>query len=240
MESYRFYRDQVKKRDLIYFEVKVEQTDLQIGAVRNLEKETVELIVKYRKDIEDYIEQDRFFLEALKPYQVSEAAPVIVRHMAAAGQKAGVGPMAAVAGAISQYIGHDLKNHSQELIIENGGDIYLSTKKTREIGVFAGNSPFTGKLALKIYPDMTPCGICTSAGTIGHSISFGKADAVIAYSQDTLLADASATAIGNIVKTEDDVDKGLEQAKKISGLLGIVIIIKSKIGVWGELELIKK
>ncbi len=239
MESYRFYRNQVKKQDLIYFEVKVKQTDLQIGARQNLGKKAYELVKEYRQEIEDYIDRDSFFLETFKPYQVPESAPVIIRHMVEASRKARVGPMASVAGAIAQYVGKDLTKNSQEVIIENGGDIYLVSKKTREIGIYAGKSPLSGKLNLKIFPEMTPCGICTSAGTIGHSFSSGNADAVTVYAKDTLLADAAATSIGNVVKTEADIEKGINKAKKIMGLEGILIIVGPKIGLWGQLELVK-
>lgn len=239
MTSYRFYRNQIKMEDLTYFEVKLAQTDLQIGAKRNLAQEAMESVKKYRKQLEDYIARDKYFMETFKPYKVAETAPVIVRHMAEAGKIAKVGPMAAVAGAISQYVGKDLIKISQEIIIENGGDIYMDIKKTRDIGIYAGDSPLSGKLALKIYPDMTPCGICTSAGTIGHSASFGQADAVTVYSSDTLLADAAATSIGNVIKSKDDIKVGIEKAKEIPGLKGIMIIVGSNIGLWGELELIK-
>ncbi len=134
---------------------------------------------------------------------------MIVKTMAEAAEKAGVGPMAAVAGAIAEYVGRELLPFSREVIVENGGDIFLKTQKTRSIGIYAGeSSPFTGKLALRIEPKDTPLGICTSAGTVGHSLSFGKCDAAILVSPSASLADAAATAVGNLIQSADGHPQG--------------------------------
>ena len=149
-------------------------------------------------------------LTALVPFPVGDDAPAIARAMAEAAAKVNVGPMAAVAGAFAEFVGRDLLKYSPEVIVENGGDIFLKSTKSRLVGVYAGeDSPLTGQVALKIEPLDTPLGVCTSSGTVGHSLSFGKADAVVALSRSTALADAAATAIGNIVKAETDVQKAL-------------------------------
>ena len=148
--------------------------------------------------------------------------------------------MAAVAGAFAEFVGRELLRISPEVIVENGGDIFLKTGKTRLVGVYAGESPYTGKIALKVEPADTPLGICTSSGTVGHSLSFGKADAVIVLSPSTSLADAAATAIGNIVQTADDVQKALDFARGVAGLLGVAVIINDKMGVWGKINLVRR
>ena len=156
-----------------------------------------------------------------------------------AGQKADVGPMAAVAGAIAEYLGRELLEFSPEVIVENGGDIFLKTLKNRIIGIFAGESAFTGKLGLEVYPKDTPLGICTSSGTVGHSLSYGKADAVVVTSDSTILADAATTAICNKVSNSDDIDRAIEYGQSIGGLKGIIIIIGGDVGVWGDIKLCK-
>jgi ApbE superfamily uncharacterized protein (UPF0280 family) len=168
---------------------------------------------------------------------VYEDAPDMVKEMAEAAKKAGVGPMAAVAGAIAEFVGKELLNFSAQIIIENGGDIFIKTSRRRTLGVYAGASPFTGKLALAIEPEQTPSGVCTSSGTVGHSLSFGKADAVIIFSQSTILADAVATATANRVSKPEDIEKGIEFAKSIDAVKGVVIIVGSACGAWGEVEL---
>ena len=103
--------------------------------------------------------------------------------------------------------------------------------------MFAGNSPFTGKISFVIKPEQTPIGICTSSGTVGHSLSYGKADAVAIFSKDTALADAVATATANRISRRDDITPAIEFAKNIKGVEGIVAIIKDACGIWGNIEL---
>jgi ApbE superfamily uncharacterized protein (UPF0280 family) len=157
--------------------------------------------------------------------------------MARAASKAGVGPMAAVAGAIAEFVGHDLIALSPEIIIENGGDIFLASSRERTIGIYAGNSPLTGKIGLKISGAETPLGICTSSGTVGHSLSFGQADAVVILAKSATLADAAATAIGNLISQADDIPKGIERAQGIKGLKGVIIIKDDRLGLWGEVKI---
>jgi uncharacterized protein len=235
----RFYRDWSKDKDLISFTVTVKESDLFVRATRNLSRKALKALLKHRASLEEYIGRRPAFLTSLEPLAVGPDAPLIVKTMAEAAQKVGVGPMAAVAGAIAEYVGRELLPFSREVIVENGGDIFLKTQKTRSIGIYAGeSSPFTGKLALKIEPKETPLGICTSAGTVGHSLSFGKCDAAILVSPSASLADAAATAVGNLIQSADDIPRGIEFAKNVEGIKGVVIIKDDQIGVWGDVRLV--
>ena len=231
------YRHWVEGKDLIQFNVTVKETDLYLRASSNLHRKARRLILKYRSLLEKYIERHPAFLISLEPLPVSQDAPHIVREMAAAAEKTGVGPMASVAGAIAEYVGTDLLAFSPEVIVENGGDIFLKSLRKRTVGIYAGKSPLTGKIGLEINGQDTPLGICTSSGTVGHSLSFGKADAVIAVARSATLADAAATAIGNLVSQPGDITRGIEFAKSIEGLKGVVIIKEDNIGLWGEVKL---
>jgi ApbE superfamily uncharacterized protein (UPF0280 family) len=233
----RTYRHWVEGKDLTPFGVTVKETDLYIRASSNMQKKAHRLVLKYRRKLEDFIERNPAFLTSLEPIAKPAQSPRIVQEMIEASQKAGVGPMASVAGAIAEYVGRELLNFSLEIIVENGGDIYLKSLTKRTVGIFAGNSPLTGKIGLEVSPQDTPLGICTSSGTVGHSLSYGKADAVVAISSSAILADAAATAIGNRVSQAGDIASGIEFGKSISGLRGIVIIVDDKIGVWGEAKL---
>jgi len=199
------YRHWVEGKDLIQFNVTVKETDLYLRASSNLHRKARRLILKYRSLLEKYIERHPAFLTSLEPLPVSQDAPHIVREMAVAAEKAGVGPMASVAGAIAEFVGTDLLAFSPEVIVENGGDIFLKSLGKRTVGIYAGKSPLTGKIGLEISGQDTPLGICTSSGTVGHSLSFGKADAVIAVARSATLADAAATAIGNLVSQPGDI-----------------------------------
>ncbi len=234
----RFYRHWIKDADLVSFNVVAKQTDLYIRAQRNLKDKALKSALKHRSPLEKYIEHHPLFLTTLEPYQAEKDAPAIVKEMARVSQIAGIGPMATVAGAIAEAVGKDLLPFSSEVIVENGGDIFLKILKKRLVGIYAGESPFTGKIALEIKPGETPLGICTSSGKIGHSLSLGSSDAVIALSPSTPLADAVATAIGNVVKDTKDIPQAIEKAQSIEGLLGIVIIKDDKIGVWGKVRIV--
>jgi len=232
----RTYRHWVKGKDLVSFNIVVKETDLCIRASRSLKRRALKLVLKYRDTLERYIERYPDFLTSLKPFPVGDDAPRIVKSMSESAEKVGIGPMASVAGAIAEFVGTDLLAFSPEIIVENGGDIYLKSLKKRLIGIYAGKSPLTGKIGLEINGVDTPLGICTSSGTVGHSLSFGKADAVVVLSQSATLADAAATAIGNLIVQSDDIPKGIEFAKGIEGLKGLLIIKDDKVGLWGEVK----
>src|SRR4030042_972800 len=234
----RTYRRWIKDDDFISFNVVVRETDLYIRATSNLEAVATEAVLKYRTLLEDYIESHPLFLYSLEPCTVENDAPEIVRQMAQSAGIVGVGPMAAVAGAIPEVVGRDLLASSPEGIVENGGDIFMKISQARLTGVYAGESQFTGKIALEINPEETPLGICTSSGTVGHSLSLGAADAVIVLSHSTALADAAATAIGNKVITAENIEAAMEQAQVVVGLVGVVIIKGDRIGIWGNVKLV--
>ncbi|MFA5316736.1 MAG: UPF0280 family protein [Dehalococcoidales bacterium] len=234
----RTYRATVNSHDLVAFNVMVKESDLYVRATTNLAKETRQAVLKYRRTLEDYITTHPYFLTSLVPLPADAGAPKIVKAMLWASEKAGVGPMASVAGAIAQFVAGDLPQ-AKEIIIENGGDIYIRSTRKRVISIFAGNSPLSGLLGLEILGRETPLGICTSSGTVGHSLSYGQADAAIAISPDAALADAAATAIGNVIKTPDDIKDAIALAQRIEGLKGLVVIKDDSLGIWGEVKLIK-
>jgi len=233
----RTYRHWIDSKDLISFNIVVKETDLSICASTNLKRKAYRLVLKYRDKLEGYIEQHPAFLTSLEPLPVDENAPRIITAMAEAATRVGIGPMASVAGAIAEFVGNELLAFSPEIIVENGGDIYLKSSEKRIVGIYAGKSPLTGKIGLEINGEDTPLGICTSSGTVGHSLSYGKADAVIVLSKSATLADAAATAIGNLIKQPGDIPNGIEFAKGIEGLRGLLIIKDDNMGVWGEVKI---
>lgn len=239
MYKEREYRRWVKEGSLVTFEVKEAQTDLFISASKSLINQARESVLNHRSAIQEYINKHPDFYTSLEPIEVAKDTPRIVRVMADAAKKCGVGPMAAIAGAIAEFTGRDLLHFSDEVIVENGGDIFIKTRIKRILGIYAGeSSPFTGKIALEIDPDERGLGVCTSSGTVSHSLSFGKADAALIISEDTALADAVATATGNIVKNKDYIEKGIGFAKSIDGVKGALIIVGDKMGSWGNIKIV--
>jgi ApbE superfamily uncharacterized protein (UPF0280 family) len=237
MYEKRTYRNLVKTDDLVKFEVVVKETDLLVRAQRDFSKETRESVLKNRHHLETYIATNPQFQESLVPLMDDPYAPGIVQEMIRTSQLAHVGPMAAVAGALAEFVSKDLLQLSKEVIVENGGDIFLATFRERTIGIYAGDSPLSFKIGIVISPEETPLGICTSSGTVGPSLSFGKADAVCVVSKSSALADAAATAVGNVVKEKKDIELGLERGREIAGVLGALIIVGEKMGAWGRIKL---
>ena len=235
----RKYRDYMKSEELQSFNVTVEESDLQISAEYDLVIESKILLAKYRNEITDYIKKHAEFLTSLKPINARNNAPDIVKEMCNAAKLADVGPMAAVAGAISKYIGQGLLKYSEEDIVENGGDVFIKPKKKRKVAIYAGDSIFSNRIGISVPYDIGEYGICTSSGTVGHSLSFGKADAAVVLAKDPVIADAAATATANIVKSEKDIEKGLERAMTIPGVDGAVIIIGDRIGAYGLVNIVK-
>lgn len=209
-----------------------------VSASAHLESAARELILVHRGYLEAYIDQNPDFLTTLRPWRISGPAPAIVREMSMAGEKAGVGPMAAVAGAISEAVGRGLLQVSDEVIVENGGDTFFKTRLPVIVGIYAGNSPLSLKVGLKVDSTTRPLSLCTSSGTVGHSLSFGRADAVCVMSDSCALADAAATAVGNCVKTAGDIASAIDFGKSIPGVSGLVVIIGKDMGLWGSIELI--
>lgn len=239
----RSYRQHHRQEDLVHFQLTVKESDLDIGVRKErfspeLVEWAAEMIQACRKPLEDYIQKDQAFLTALTPYPVSPDAPEIVRTMAEAGCLAGVGPMAAVAGAVAEWVGKFVAKRSRDVIVENGGDIFMRTTRIRKVGIFAGESPLSNRVAIEVRPNQTPLGICTSSGKVGHSLSFGKADAVVILSSSVPLADAVATATGNLVQTVEDLERAIEFASQINGVTGILVIKDNRLAVWGSVKLL--
>ncbi|MCX7832441.1 MAG: UPF0280 family protein [Actinobacteria bacterium] len=233
----RVYRLDCKAENLIGYQVQIKESDLLIFTERRLQSEATEVLKKAREELEHWISIYPEFYASLVPLDlpVHSNTPQIVRRMYEASKRAGVGPMAAVAGAIAEEVGRSLLKYSKEVIVENGGDIFCYSLKERQSLVYAGGSPFSEKILVKI-PARKPVGLCTSSGTVGHSLSFGKADAVVVLDEDTAFADAAATSIGNVVRGESDIEKGLARAKEI-GVGGVLIIVGNSMGAYGDIEI---
>jgi|UniRef100_A0A7V3RG34 ApbE superfamily uncharacterized protein (UPF0280 family) len=235
----RSYRSFCDNKRFVSFTVKNKESDLFILAKRDLTIQAQWILSELRNDIESYIQMDLEFLTSLRPMQVLEDAPGIIKEMAESSARMNVGPMASVAGAISENVARYLCHFSDEVIVENGGDDFIINKEPVTIALYAGDSPFSMKIGIELMPNPDGISVCTSSGTVGHSLSFGNADAVTIIAKSGSFADAAATAICNIIKSKEDIQNVLEFTRKIPEILGIVIILKEDIGVRGEIISLK-
>jgi ApbE superfamily uncharacterized protein (UPF0280 family) len=238
---------------IIREQIRIGETDL-ILKTDQLEHELPKFIITQRLRLKNYINVHPEFLTSFEPVLVevddneftygrkslSSDPPLIVRLMARAGRKGEVGPMAAVAGTISQLcMGFMVENRAKYVIIDNGGDLALKTDKDVVVGLYAGESPLSGQLGFKIKKGKTPMGLCTSSGTVGHSISFGRSDSVTVFADEASTADALATSIANSALGEPDhdaVQNSIERAENFKNFMrGVLVVVGENAGTLGKI-----
>jgi len=204
---------------------------------KEAERFTMDRILFYRRVLEEHIRLHPEFRDSLTPVVAPGGVHPLIQEMSDAALAAGTGPMSAVAGAMAECICRDLLEESgaDEVIIENGGDIFMKLTAPATVVVFAGDSPLSEKIALQPVPGDTPLSLCCSSGTVGHSLSFGVADACMIACRNGALADAWATAFCNKVKNWEMVHKVTEQALKMTEILSVVIIAGDKVGLGGTI-----
>ena len=194
----------------------------------------IEAIKKCRREIEQFIRNDNCFEITLKPYKCPNNAPEIIKRMCTSSEKFNIGPMSTVAGIIAEYaLKAMISRGAKHAIVDNGGDIALFSNRTVKIGLYTGNR-YTGQFAFEISPQDKVLGICTSSGKIGHSFSFGNTDSVTIFSNDVAIADAAATAFGNLVNTADEIENASKILDNVKEIIGATIVIDNKIGFWGK------
>jgi ApbE superfamily uncharacterized protein (UPF0280 family) len=234
MEIVRDYRVSLKG-----FNITVKETDLFIYSEhvdKSIKDRAAKLTLYYRKILEDYILEYPEFYSSLNPLKIFDNDPEIILSMKKGAKKAEVGPFAAVAGAIAEFIAKGLNKFSNEIVVENGGDIFLMGCKDKIVKIVSKN---LSNIALKIDTNLLPVAVCSSSSKIGHSYSEGNADLVTVISKSGALSDAFATKICNLIKKESDLEKVTKNYKNNNDILGCLIIFKDKIAGWGHLNIIK-
>ncbi len=249
----RTYRRHIRAEGLTSFGVRVGETDIRVAAEFGPETVTTEVTVPFvqrlarsaRAELHAWRRRYPAFFETLEPLRgpLPDKAPEIVRVMARAGELAGVGPMAAVAGAIAERVGRGMIAGApgippaREVIVENGGDIFMASRSSRRVAIFAGESPLSLKLAVEIAPEETPLGVATSSATVGPSVNFGAADAAVVIAADAALADAAATALGNRVRSRGDLGPALEWVLRVEGVRGALVILGDAFAAQGLIRI---
>ena len=229
------YRARMRADGLVYFRVTEGETDLYIGAARDLSTEALAAVKEARSLVSGIIERRPRFQSSLSPLEPFGDEAEWIMKMYRAGQVAGTGPMAAVAGMIAEYTARALVPLSAETVVENGGDVFMTGMRERTVAIVAGNSPISGKLGLKVLPG-PGLSVCTSSGTYGHSLSFGKADAAVVSAADAALADAVATMLGNKCKDVSCLEQAVEWAAALPGVCGAAAVMGDRLAAAGQIE----
>jgi hypothetical protein len=185
-----------------------------------------------RQVLEAYIARDPFFKATFDPYE-PDSDELVITRMAEATRKAGVGPMAAVAGTIAWAGVEEMQEAGASFgVIDNGGDIALIADRPVRVGVHAGGAALSNRVAFVVPPQESILGICTSSATVGPSISFGMADAVTIFSRDVALSDAWATSVCNQIRPDDQSVLDQIDPKEVDGILAIMEDVTVR---WGRL-----
>ena len=236
----RSYRSRFSNDERRWFCVKFLESDLWIGVDSgsyraSMEADTYTMLVDLRRQMDAYLLMDPAYKAALMPYDAGLEAPEILKEMSRISHKTGIGPMSAVAGAVAKKVAEFLG--TKEVIVENGGDIYAKAASDMDISVFAGQSPLSEKVGLHIPAAAFPLGICTSSGTVGPSLSLGRADAVMIVCKDVMLADSYATAMANRIQTVNDLQSVIDRISNIPEILGAIAVKDDRMAITGQFEL---
>lgn len=234
----RFYRDWMGRKSLQRFQIQVKESDLFILCSKKMETLATRSLQIVRAEIERYIEGNRDFADSLEPVAVADDAPQAIQRMARAAEFWKVGPMAAVAGLVAEEVGSALAAECEEVMVENGGDVYAKAAEPIRFALYAGeDSPFTDSVTFQV-DARRGLGVCTSSARVGPSLSFGRADAVVAVHPDAAFADAAATSLANRIQTAQDVEDIVSEQKKCEALHGLIACCGDRLGIWGAVELI--
>lgn len=232
----RVYRAVMEPEGLTCYSVVQGESDLYVCTTGDLSAEAAESLEEHRGHLEAYLRAHFDFGTSFRPIPVDSEAPAIVKEMADAAAAFDVGPMASVAGAVAQFVGTDLLRGSSEVIVENGGDIFLAGGGTRAVRIFAGARSAGVDISFEDAPGGV--GLCTSSATVGPSVSLGAADAVTVLARTATIADAAATAIGNRVVRPENIEEGLGMGREAEDVYGVVILLQGSVGIWGNLQMI--
>ncbi|HET6498601.1 MAG TPA: hypothetical protein VFH17_06085, partial [Coriobacteriia bacterium] len=187
-------------------------------------------------EIESFVRTHPYFDTALNRVEVPAEASEIVRRMAEAGQVARVGPMAAAAGAVAEYVARGLAELSPDVVVENAGALYLMGREERTVRVWAGRGATSG-VGIRIPAGMQPVAVCASRGEVSAAPLDGPG-AVIALARNGALADAVATALAHRVSEAEDVERAIEAARGTHGIFGVIAVVQGRLGAWGNVRLV--
>lgn len=240
----RSYRQQMGDKKLFNFVVQFQETDLHITCDRDAQSIAMEQVIRLRNQIENYIYLHPGFHTSLIPLSSDPSSPKIIQDMLHGGRLADVGPMAAVAGAMAEHVGRELvRIGCGEVVVENGGDVYVHRSCDVQIGIYAGESPLSNRVGVLLRGDQLPMGVCTSSGKIGHSLSFGVADSVTVIAENTAVADATATRLGNEIGKNKagkrEIEHVLQIARTFPEISGTIVICGELMGAVGDVKLIR-
>jgi ApbE superfamily uncharacterized protein (UPF0280 family) len=239
------FLDRTFTRGLYRARLKIGESNLLILSDLN---EGIDIAIKSinenRKQLKSYLELNPSYRLSLSPIEVDEKSqPRVVSLAASSAMIANVGPMAAIPGTLADLAVESMIKHGCSVsVVENGGEISAVSNVPLVVAIYAGQTSVSG-LGFLLEEHDFPIGIATSSASVSHALSFGEADAAVVVSSSASLADAAATRVCNAVKGDDAIiaiEAGLRTAKSIFGIKGALIVLRSHVGIVGNLPKIVK
>lgn len=225
-----------------FFRSTCHESDLFIGVRHGVFRQKMvhsagDELLRLRKAVLNYSAGDPLFAGSLEPVAGKERVPPEIHTMLQCARQTRTGPMSSVAGLFAGQVGNRLIREYglDEIVVENGGDLFIRNRSDLTTLIHAGSSALSDRVALILTPGTW--GVCTSSGTVGHSLSFGCADAVTVITESAPLADAWATALANRVTGAGKIEQVLEMVNGIPGILGCSIVVADQIGIRGQFEI---
>ena len=232
------YRINVAKKVEFAWKVSYKYSDLFISCSKDISYVIPDKIIDFYNILEKEIKENPDFEKTLAPLKNCSSSSWILLEMDKASKTFNVGPMAAVAGSLCEFISRDIKSNTRYLVIENGGDVYIRSNEDAIISVFLKNNYFKNGLRIKIKKKLLPCGIASSSGTFGHSLSLGISDIALVIAKNAIIADAAATAFANTIKNKTDLEEAVNLMKDKEDIFGLLAIKDENIAIYGKIELI--
>jgi ApbE superfamily uncharacterized protein (UPF0280 family) len=193
----------------------------------------------HRAELEAHIQRDPVFQLALDPIDVVDG-PEVAMLMAEASRRAGVGPMAAVAGVLADLAVGEMRGAGARVaVVENGGEACFHSDRPTDIAIQAGDTPLSKRVGFRL--EAFPVGVATSSGLFSHALSFGEAEVATIFAENAGIADAVATSVANIVKGDDEkavIEEAVDLGLSIEGVQGVFIIYRGHVGLGGEVPTI--
>ena len=236
--KFQVYRSAVKNNDYPGWLISYRHSDIYISSDIDIGSKITAYLEEVYRELETHIKKNPGFFKSLSPVAAKSYYPEIIKKMCEFSQKFNVGPMAAVAGAVNDYLAGHLLNRCSRLIIENGGDLFIKSVSDITVNLYLKNPSFNDSISILIKGRDTPCGICSSSGVFGHSYSMGRCDLATVIASSSAAADAAATAAANSVKNQDDIQPAIDYFRTFEDISGILLIKDEKIGMWGKFQLV--
>jgi len=232
--------DRLRSDTLVFFDLQVGTLALRVGAVDNVRDQARIIALKHWEQLEAYIAGHSSFKTSFVPQPVGPGAPPVVRAMGDAADAAGVGPMLTLPGAMAEAVARDLSQQAREVIVSTEGDTFAMHRGRAQTFVVEP-AMGAGRPGLGVRIEAGgPFAFYASTGRTRINPGIGHARVVAVLAEHGAVADAAASAIGMAMLHPKHVDRALAATLRLEpyGLRGVVILAESRIGVWGDMEIV--